>query len=279
MKFIDKIINRLESINSHVCIGLDSRYDRIPYIFKKNQTVLNAIFAFNKNVIEATHHLATAYKSNLAFYAGFEHDGFEAAKLTNEYIKSYYPEIPIIADCKRSEMGESAKMTKQEIFDWLQFDCIMVTPWFGEDTVSQYLQDKKQGVCVYIHNSNPSAGEFQDLALKNGKYLYEVVAERVSKVWNSNGNIFVEAGATYPEQLKKIRKIIGEDMPLLTAGIGAQGAPVENVKGLFGKNKKRLLVNSSRNIIFAGENRKDYFLAVKEAAENLCNDLLRVTKL
>ncbi|MBI2405155.1 orotidine-5'-phosphate decarboxylase, partial [Candidatus Gottesmanbacteria bacterium] len=228
---------------------------------------------FNKNVILATHHVAVAYKINIAFYAGFGAEGLEGLRQTNHYLKAHYVDIPILADCKRSEMGESVKMLRQEIVDWLGFDCIMITPWFGFDTVKDLLNDPSLGVCIFVHDSNPTAAEFQDLELANGKHLYEEVTEHVVKSWNANGNIFVEAGATYPKQLRRVRQIVGNNMVILTAGIGAQGGKAEDIIGVFGKDGKRLLVNSSRGIIFAGEGKRDYFAAVRDAAVLLQDQL------
>ncbi|MBL8015609.1 MAG: orotidine-5'-phosphate decarboxylase, partial [Candidatus Doudnabacteria bacterium] len=223
MHFNQKLVTALETQDSHVCVGLDSRYDRIPDLIKQGKSISQAIFEFNKNVIEATHDLAAMYKSNVAFYAGFGAEGLEGLRLTNTYLKENYAQIPLVADCKRSEMGESVKMVKQEIYDWLQFDCVMVTPWFGFDTVKDYIADEARGVCVYVHDSNPTAAEFQEAELKDGRQVYELVTERVVTVWNEKGNVFVEAGATYPEALKKVREIVGNDMVMLTAGVGTQG--------------------------------------------------------
>ena len=157
----------------------------------------------------------------------------------------------------------------------------MVTPWFGFDTVRDYIEDEARGVCVYVHDSNPTAAEFQELELKDGRQVYEVVTDRVATVWNEKGNVFVEAGATYPEALRKVREIVGEDMVILTAGIGAQGGTTDSVKGLFGTNGQRLLVNSSRGIIFAGEGSttsQEYFAKVKSAAEALRETLLTTSQ-
>ncbi len=279
MKFIKKLTNRLDTLNSHVCVGLDSRYDRIPEFIKKGKTVSEAIFSFNKELIAATHHVAVAYKTTLTFYNAFGDEGREGLRKTNHYLKANYPEIPLLADYKTSDMGESAKMMKKDIFDGLLFDCIMMTPWFGEDTIKEFLKDDACGVAIYVHDTNPTASEFQDIELKDGRRLYEAVAEKVAKSWNNNGNIFVEAGATYPTQLQRTREIVGEDMVILTVGIGPQGGDIKNLRGLFGKNGKRLLVNGSRSIIFAGEGKKDYFQGVKDAAEQFRQDLSAIAEL
>lgn len=273
MKFIDKLIQSLEKSDSNVCVGLDSRYDRIPKEVAQGLSVSEAIFAFNKEVVDATHDLACAYKSNLAFYAGFGAQGMKGLELSNEYIRSTYPHIPLFADCKRSEMGESVKMVKNEIFSWLHFDCVMVTPWFGSDTLKDYLDDEEHGVLVYVHDSNPSAVEVQDLELKDGRRVYEAVTELSATTWNTNGNVIIEAGATYLDQLRRVRQIVGEEMPILTAGVGAQGATAQSLSGLFGRNGQRLFVNSSRGIIFAGESQPDYFAAVRDAAKTLRDEL------
>ncbi|PIR59277.1 MAG: orotidine-5'-phosphate decarboxylase [Candidatus Pacebacteria bacterium CG10_big_fil_rev_8_21_14_0_10_56_10] len=253
MKFLAKLQASIARKKSNVCVGLDSRYDRIPDAFKNGAGVAESILAFNTSVISQTYQLAAAYKSNLAFYAGFGSDGLKGLELTNRYLRQHHSDIPVLADCKRSEMGASVSLVKQEIIEWLKFDCVMVTPWFGFDTVEDYLDDPQIGVCVYVHDSNPSAAEFQELKLSSGQRLYEYVAERVAGHWNRNGNVFVEAGATYPWALQRVRQIVGEEMVMLTAGVGAQGGKPEDLKGAFGRHGNALLVNSSRGIIFADD--------------------------
>lgn len=272
MKFVTKLIASLEA-RGPLCVGLDSRYDRLPDFITASVGVTEAVVAFNKEVIASTHDLVGAYKMNVSFYAAFGLEGLAALEQTNEYLRTHYPHIPLLADCKRSEMGTSVEMVRKEIFEWLGFDCVMVTPWFGFDTVREYLSDEARGVCVYVHDSNPTATELQDAELKDGRKLYELVSERVARVWNTNGNVFVEAGATYPTQLKRVRTIVGEDMVILTAGIGTQGGKSANLRGVFGKGGKRLLVNSSRDIIFSGSEKADYFPAVRAAAVNLRTEL------
>jgi orotidine-5'-phosphate decarboxylase len=277
-KFMERLIAALESKRSHVCVGLDSRYDKLPDFITAGRSVSEAILSFNQSVIEATHDIAVVYKMNLSFYAGFKEDGIIGLRRTNEYLRATYPDIPILADCKRSEMGESVKMVAREVFDWLGFDCVMVTPWFGADTITDYLVDETKGVLVYIHDSNPSAVEIQDLTLVDGRKVYEEVARLVAHDWNKNGNLWAEAGVTYPEQLKKTREIIGPDMPLLVAGIGPQGGEPENLRGLFGTNGRRLLANSSRGIIFASQATEAtaYFADVRRAAETLRDKLQEI---
>lgn len=278
MTFNQKLIAAITSKDSNVCVGLDSRYDRIPAFFQSG-SVSKTIFNFNKAIIAATHHLAASYKMNIAFYAGFGSEGLEGLRLTNHYLRQNHPEIPRLADCKRSEMGESVQMVKQEIFDWLGFDCVFVTPWFGYDTVKDYLSDETQGVCVYVHDSNPTAIEFQELELKDGRQVYEAVTQQIVDHWNVNGNIFVEAGATYPVALRKVREIVGPEMVILSAGVGVQGGTTADLAGVFGMAGQRMIVNSSRGIIFAGEGaatQDEYLARVKQAAETLKTNLHQV---
>jgi len=277
MKFIDKLKNRLNAVHSHLCVGLDTQYDLIPSFIRKNNSISEAIFQFNKKIIEATKHVSIAYKINITFYEGFRLDGIKGLEMTTQYLKNNYPEIPLFADCKRAEMGNSVLMLKKQIFDWLSFDCIMLTPWFGYDSIKDLIQDTNHGILIYVHDSNPSASDIQDLKLNNGKSLYEELTYKIVKKWNKNGNIIVEAGATYPKQLKNVRKIVGEEMPIFTAGIINQGAPLSNLQGVFGKNNQRLIVNSSRGIIFSGKNESTYFKDVKKTSEDLRNKLIKIS--
>lgn len=253
----------------------------MPEFARKNRSLSQAIFYFNQQIIEQTADLTVIYKMNLSFYAGYGSEGLEGLRLTNQYLKEKYPETQILADCKRSEMGESVKMVAGELFDWLNFDCVMVTPWFGVDTIRDYMVDETKGVLVYIHDSNPSAFEIQNLELADGRQVYEEVAAKVASTWNLNGNLWAEAGITYLPELRKTRAIIGDEMPLLVAGVGAQGGKVADLQGLFGNNGQRLIVNSSRGIIFSSSatDQDTYFSEIRSNALSLKNELLTVSRL
>lgn len=277
MTFSQKLRNKLDKMESHVCVGLDTNYELIPENLKGNKSITDSIFLFNKKIIEATKDITVAYKINMSFYEALGLEGIEALYKTTHFIAANLPETAIFADCKRAEMDHSASMLKRYLIDWLQFDCIMLTPWFGYDSIKDYSEDKKIGILLYAHDSNPSAKDIQDLKLDNGKFLYEFIAEKANE-WNKNGNFMVEAGATYPLQFRKIRQIVGEDMPILTSGIGPQGASLHSLKGLFGRSGKRLIVSSSRKIIYAGKGKRDYFSEVKKVAESLRKNLLILSK-
>lgn len=265
--FKQLLINRLDSCVAPLCVGLDSRYDRLPQDVRSGRSISDAIFIFNRTIIDLSYNVVAAYKMNLAFYAGFGSEGLDGLRRTTQYIRQNHPTIPLFADCKRSEMGESVEMVRREIFEDLGFDCVMVTPWFGFDTIRDYLSNPEHGVVIYVHDSNPSAFEIQDLMVigrpspegrpdilpehfSEPMPLYEYVTRKAIGDWNTNGNVIIESGLTYPRALSRVRKVAGEDMPILVAGLGAQGGKIEDLHGLFGTNRRRLFVNVSRGIIF-----------------------------
>lgn len=210
-KFIEKAGLRIKKMNSLLCIGLDSDFVRLPARFKK-MGIKNGVIAFNKEVIKKTHQFAAAFKPNMVFYAGYGINGLRALWQTNNYLKKNFPDIPIIADCKRSEMGRSGMLAAKEIFEEFLFDALTVTPWFGFDTIEPYLKYKDKGVFVLCKDSNPTAGEIQDLEIvKRGKKrkLFEIVTDLVVTKWNKSRNVFCEGPLTYPKDLARIREIAG----------------------------------------------------------------------
>ncbi len=262
-QFLEETKKEINDKESNICVGLDSDIEALPPVVRKNSSIKDSLIIFNKKIIDATHKITVSYKLNLAFYYSLGIEGIEAMKVTNQYIKSKYPSIKIIADSKRSEMKRSAELTAKELFDEYNFDAFTQTPWFGFDTLEPFLKYKNKAVFVICHDSNPSAGDIQDLKLNSGKYLYEYVTELVSK-WNSSGNILIEAPLTYPKILKKIVEKAAKDQFFLLAGLGAQGGKIEDLK-IF--KKDNFLVSASRSIIFASKD-KDFDIKAFEAAEN-----------
>jgi len=275
MSFLRKITQGMNK--SLLCIGLDSDYEKLPEAVKKNNSLEKSIFDFNKEIIDSTHDLVLAYKPNVVFYSAYGISGLKALRRTNEYIKNKYPKISIIADCKRSEMLRSAELAAKELFDEFLFDALTVTPWFGYDTIEPYQQYKDKAVFILCHDSNPSAPEIQDIELKSGKLLYEYVTELVQKKWNRNGNVFIEAGLTFPRQLKQIRKISGDDMIILSVGLGRQGGKLEDI--VYGLNTKgtNLIVSASRDIIFASQD-KDFSIKARGKAKEICDNINIIRK-
>ncbi|MBI2329921.1 orotidine-5'-phosphate decarboxylase [Candidatus Daviesbacteria bacterium] len=237
MGFLDKLTAKWNE-GKFVCVGLD-----------------NGDFEFNRKIIDQTFDLSLAYKPNAAFYKEGE------LQKTVSYLKSSYPDIPIILDAKRGDIGNTNEAYAKAIFDDLGVDAATVHPYLGKESLAPFLKREDKGIFVLVKTSNPGAGEFQDLTVE-GKPLYQVVAEHV-KNWGSNVGIVV--GATYSEELKQVRNIVG-DMPILVPGIGAQGGDLEaTIKNGLNSKKQGLIISSSRGIIFAENPR--------EATLNLTNQI------
>jgi orotidine-5'-phosphate decarboxylase len=241
-----------------VCVGLDSNLERIPesvYAGGK-MCIMHAILAFNCAIIEATHDLVCAYKPNIASYAEHGAEGIEALQQTITYIQAVAPGIPVILDGKRGDIGKSNVRYTIEAFVYLNADAITVSPYLGEESLRPFLDRKTKGVIVVCHTSNTGAFEFQDLTVSgetvpgNSMALYEYIAHRVATVWNKNDNCGLVMGATYPDQLSTVRKLVG-NMPILIPAIGAQGGDLQQTVKAAGGN--HMIINSSDGIIFASQ--------------------------
>lgn len=241
-----------------VCIGLDSEFAKIPESLHKSSTrfdieVIDVIIRFNCKIIEATHDLACAYKLNSAFYEAHGAAGFEALQTTIAEINDIAPDVPVILDAKRADIGNSNAGYVHAAFDTLQADAITVHPYLGSTALQPFLDQSEKGVIVLCRTSNPNAGEFQDMLI-NGAPLYQHVARHVAKMWNKNGNCALVVGATYPDELREVRALVG-DMPILIPGVGAQGGDLgKTVRAGKDSLKQGMLINSSRGIIFASQN-------------------------
>lgn len=244
MTFRQKLDAIVLKNNSLLCVGLDSDRDKVPQA------------TFNKAIIDATHDLVCAFKPNTAFYESRGLPGIEALKLTCDYLREAYPEIPIIIDAKRADIGNTNEGYVKFIFDYLGADAVTLHPYLGGEALKPFLDRKEKGSIILCRTSNSGAGEFQDS-------LYQQVAQHVAKKWNYNNNCGLVVGATYPTELAIVRRIVG-DMPLLIPGIGAQGGDVEKtVKAGVDSTGKNAIINSSRGIIFA-ENPREEALKLKD---------------
>ena len=262
-----KIAQTSKKNNSFLCVGLDSDYNRLPLSIKKGRTLMEAIFGFNKEIIDSTNVFAAVFKINPVFYAGFGLEGLKAMLLTNRYIKKNYPNMAIIADCKRAEMLHSGELAAKEIFDEFLFDALTVSPWMGFDSIKPYTKYKDKGVFVLCKDTNPTATEIQDISV-NDKKIFEIVTEKLINDWNKSGNVFCEGPLTYPDSLSRIRKISGDDMLILVSGYGPQGGKAENLKNAFSKNGDNIIVNASRSVIFASSG-KDFAKASADSAKKI----------
>ena len=247
MTFIEKLEAAWKGNNSLVCVGLDPDIVKMP---REIKTLPNPIFEFNKAMIDATHDLVCCYKPQAAYYAGQEAD--DQLLMTMDYLKRKCPEVPVILDAKRADIGPTSEMYAREAFFRYKADAVTVNPYMGMDALKPFLDQQGKGVVVLCRTSNPGAREIQDLKVSGGEELYKHIARLIAGPWNYNGNVMLVAGATCPEELGEIRRIVGEKVPLLVPGVGAQGGDVEKVLK-FGLNSAGagLVINSSRGILYA----------------------------
>jgi orotidine-5'-phosphate decarboxylase len=243
MKFLEKLLFASRKNDSLVCVGLDTDEGKIPSFLKKED---DPTFTFNQRIIDSTRDLVCAYKPNLAFYEALGARGWETLKKTCEYIPS---EIPIILDAKRGDIGNTAFMYAKALYDVLKADAVTVSPYMGRDAVLPFLEYENKGTFILCLTSNKGAADFQ-LATVEGRPLYELVAEKVLS-WNEKGNCGLVVGATYPEQLKRIRQI-APGLPFLIPGVGAQAGEIESTIKYGTDNRGELaIINSSRAILYA----------------------------
>ncbi|MDF9797396.1 orotidine-5'-phosphate decarboxylase [Catalinimonas alkaloidigena] len=259
------LIDQIRKKKSFLCIGLDTDIQKIPtYLLKEKDPV----FAFNKQIIDATSELCVAYKPNLAFYESQGIKGWESLQKTMDYIPK---EIFTIADAKRGDIGNTSGMYARAFFDEMNFDAVTVAPYMGEDSVAPFLHFEGKWVILLALTSNKSSNDFQQLTLQpHGEKLYERVLKQ-SKQWGSDQNLMYVVGATQASALAEIRKIVPSHF-LLVPGIGAQGGNLAEV-AKFGLNDDvGLLVNSSRSIIYASPG-DDFAQRAQEEAEKLQKEM------
>ena len=249
MKASDKYNSRADAVNSLLCVGLDSDFNQLPDEFTHYEFPQ---FAFNRWIIEQTHEYVAAYKPNIAFYEARGDRGITSLHMTVEYLQENHPDILLICDAKRADIGNTSAAYAAAIFDWYGFDAITLHPYLGFDALQPFLKRTDKGCIVLCRTSNPGAGDLQDLEI-NGKPLWQVVAEKVAREWNANGNCMLVVGATYPDELAKARSITGE-MTILVPGIGVQGGDVaQTVRAGVNQAGKGVILNSARGIIFAND--------------------------
>ena len=246
---------------SFLCVGLDTETEKIPEFLKNRR---DPIFEFNKKIIDATVEYAVAYKPNVAFYESAGPAGWTALEKTVKYIRKEYPDIFIIADAKRGDIGNTSKMYAKEFFENMAFDAVTVAPYMGEDSVTPFLSYNDKWAILLVLTSNKGAGDFQ-YHNEDGIMLFERVLT-VSQKWGNNNNIMYVVGATRAEMLKDIRQI-APDHFLLVPGVGAQGGSLKEVSKYGLNNRCGLLVNSSRGIIFADNSRNFDKVAGEKARE------------
>ena len=265
MDFITKLKNAIKKNSSLVCVGLDPDLERMPAGL--------SVAEFNKAIVEATADLVGAYKLNLAFYEVLGIEGLETLMQTIKYIPE---DILVIGDAKRGDIANTARAYAKTIFTNFNFDATTVNPYLGFDSIEPFINYRDKGVFLLCRTSNSGAADFQDLPCQvegGTRPLFEIVAARANE-WNSNGNIGLVVGATYLEELRRIRQSY-PDMPLLIPGIGAQGGDLPRVVSYgVDSQAERTIINSSRQIIYASRE-KDFAQAARRAASSLREEINR----
>ncbi len=262
MDFINKLKAIWDKNNSLLCVGLDPDMAKLPEHLRDSDA---PYFTFNKAIIDATADLVCAYKPNSAFYEARGAAGIQELQLTCAYIHEKYPDIPIILDFKRGDIGNTNNQYASFAFDYIGADAVTIQPWQGGEAIQVFLDYKDKGIIVLDRTSNAGSGEFQDLLVNNRK-LYLQVAENVRDNWNKNGNCLLVVGATFPQEMTEIRQLVGNDMIFLVPGMGAQGGDAEaTVKAGLNSAGAGLIINSSRSIIFAASG-EDFAEVVRQKA-------------
>jgi orotidine-5'-phosphate decarboxylase len=264
-----------------VCVGLDPDIRKIPEHLQMKFRMRSPIIKhFCHEIIEATKDLVCAYKPNSAFFVGLGGHGEETLSYVIATIKELPPDVPIILDAKRGDIDNTNTGYIESAFTWLNADAITVHPYLGREALQPFLDQKDKGIIVLCRTTNSGAREFQDLQVvinpetDETTSLYRIVAKHVAKKWNTNGNCAIVAGATYPEELRDVRRIVG-DMPILIPGIGAQGGDIEKTV-IAGKDSRGrgMIINSSRGIIFAS-NGEDFAEAARRETLKLHSEIAK----
>lgn len=264
-----QLVNEIRKKKSFLCIGLDVDLAKIPQHLLKED---DPIFAFNKAIIDATHHLCVAYKPNTAFYEAYGLKGWKALEKTINYINEKHPEIFSIADAKRGDIGNTSTMYAKAFFEDLAFDSVTVAPYMGKDSVEPFLAFDNKHTIMLALTSNQGAFDFQTKTVDD-KELYKQVLE-TSKSWKNSENLMYVVGATKAEYFADIRKIIPNSF-LLVPGVGAQGGNLQDVCKYGLSENIGLLINSSRGIIYAS-NKEDFTVAAAKKAEELQNEMAEI---
>ena len=261
--FTQQLQSAWASQGSMLCVGFDPDPQRLPAVFQGKP---EGIFEFCREIADATADIVCSFKPQFAYFASQRAEA-QLEKLTR-YLKDKYPHIPVILDSKRGDIGSTADHYALEAFERYGADAVTVNPYMGFDTIEPYLKHAGKGVIVLCRTSNPGGSDLQFLNVApNGEPLYLHVAKLAAQEWNISGQISLVVGATFPEEIAKVRAIVGE-MPLLIPGIGAQGGDIDaTVKagGIPNKPGTGMMINSSRAILYASSG-NDFAQAARKVA-------------
>ena len=273
MPFMQSLQQAWARNDSLVCVGLDPTPAKFPVHLRDEP---DAVFAFCAAIVDATADLVCAYKPQIAHFAALRAEATLERLIA--HIHTRHPDVPVILDAKRGDIGSTAQHYVSEAFDRYQADAVTVNPYLGRDAIQPFLDRADKGVVILCHTSNPGAADLQDLLVHDAAGaslpLYQHLARTIARDWNAHGNCVLVTGATWPAQLGEVRALVG-DMPLLVPGIGAQGGDVEAVvhQGRTPAGAG-LLVSSSRAILYASAG-KDFAQAARTATSALRDTINR----
>ncbi len=265
---ISALYRQILQKQSFLCVGLDSDILKIPDFLKSEA---EPVFEFNKRIVDATADYAVAYKPNTAFYEALGADGWRSLQKTAEYIKTHYPEIYLIADAKRGDIGNTSKLYARAFFEQMPFDAVTVAPYMGSDSVKPFLEFPDKQVILLALTSNNGSADFQKIKDSDNTALYQSVI-RKSLAWADEEQLMYVVGATRTEDIADIREIVPEHF-LLVPGVGAQGGDLQAVLKHGLNRRGGLLINSSRGIIFA-DNSRSFELAARTEAQKLRTQMI-----
>jgi orotidine-5'-phosphate decarboxylase len=268
-RFYDRLAAARKKNGSLVCVGLDPEASRYPAPLKNSP---DRVFEFCRAIVDATADLVCCYKPQIAYFAAQRAEN--ALERLIAHIHDRHPHLPVILDAKRGDIGSTAQQYAAELFDRFGADAVTVNPYLGRDSLDPFLDREDKGVVILCHTSNPGARDLQELDV-GGKPLYQHVASIIAREWNAKRNCALVVGATYPKELADVRAIVGDEMPLLIPGVGAQGGDVQAVVS-NGSNKQGhgLIISSSRAILYAGSD-ADFANAAREATQKLRDEIER----
>lgn len=262
-----QLVKEIFTKKTFLCVGLDTDINKIPDFLKNDK---DAIFEFNKAIIDATAPYCVAYKPNLAFYECYGIEGIRALEKTISYIRGAYPNHFIIADAKRGDIGNTSAMYAKSFFEGFNVDALTVAPYMGEDSITPFLEYKDKWVIVLALTSNKGSHDFQLTEDKDGEPLFEKVI-RTTQQWGTEDNMMYVVGATQGKMFSDIRRVAPNSF-LLVPGVGAQGGSLQEVCK-YGMNKDcGLLVNSSRGIIYASHD-EDFASVARQKAKELQQEM------
>jgi len=264
--FLDRLQHAWRDNDSLLCVGLDPEPGRLPATLTGN----DAVFEFCRAIVDATADLVCCFKPQIAHFAAQRAEG--ALERLIAHIHAQHPRVPVILDAKRGDIGSTAQHYATEAFDRYGADAVTLNPYLGRDSLAPFLARADKGAVILCHTSNPGAGDLQDL-LVDGRPLYQHVAMHIAEGWNENRNCVLVVGATYPQQLAEVRHIVGDAVPLLVPGVGAQGGDVAAVV-YNGKNSggTGLIISTSRAVLYASSG-ADFADAARRGAQKLRDEI------